>query len=140
VSVLERIHQDVAERDLAAVAERYMLEPETSGEVLLCSVPDPWPFPANVFASGIAVDQPSLGDQGCQGDDPTSWEVCRSIAEVTEVLRYGDVLVKHGHLADERADLERDDVGCLTDGHADSGGVHQLSDRRRTEMSTAGVL
>jgi segregation and condensation protein B len=54
----------VRERDLVEVVEGYALEPDPSGEVRLRSVPEPWPFPANVRVAPALVAAVDIADGG----------------------------------------------------------------------------
>jgi hypothetical protein len=54
----------VPEPDLVEVVERYALDPEAGGEVWLRSVPEPWPFPANLRVAPALVTAVDLADGG----------------------------------------------------------------------------
>jgi excisionase family DNA binding protein len=54
----------VPERDLVEVVEHYALNPEPGGEVWLRSVPEPWPFPANLRVAPALVTAVDIVDGG----------------------------------------------------------------------------
>jgi excisionase family DNA binding protein len=54
----------VPQGDLVEVVERYELDPDPGGEVWLRSVPEPWPFPANLRVAPALVTAIDLVDGG----------------------------------------------------------------------------